>query len=149
MTSAIPSAQVRIHVGDLVLPSPFKLTLYYLGKSYNGASAEGSRRRTGGRRLRKKYPAAKNIMRRRNNNPEQAPVGQKNEKKSQCRKLSHSTENTKSFYIARYPLPKTERYRLSYYITEAIPYLSILASYLNTLTNLYPILIHCRIYTLS
>ena len=54
----IPSAQVRIPLtGPPLFPPSLLLTLYYLGENYKGASAEGSRRRTGGRRL-KNYPAA-------------------------------------------------------------------------------------------
>ena len=71
-----PAAQVRVAVGDLVSPS-LLFTLYYLGENYKATTAEGSRRRTGGRR-RKNYPRRAQVP--------------KNYKK--IRKMSHSAENT-------------------------------------------------------
>ena len=58
---------------------------------------------------------------------------------------SHSAENCRT-------VPETPYFILIH--CETIPYLyalhypNILPSYLHTLTNLYPILIHCRNYTL-
>ena len=53
----------------LSLPPPLMLTLYYLRKNYKGASAEGSRRSTGGKRRRKNYKGASVDGRRRKNYP--------------------------------------------------------------------------------
>ena len=126
MASGTPSVQVRIPVGDLISP-PHSTSAHtiLLGEKLSGGVK---------------------IMLRRNNYPGRARVGQKIEKKIlQCRKLSHTAENTLFHILIHcetipypYSLPKT----LSLYIAENIPYL-------NTLPKLYPILIHCRNYTLS
>ena len=130
MTSCTPSAQVRITIRDFFFFTPF---------TYAHTLLLGEKLTSGGRI----------IIRWRINYPGRTQLDQKFEIKiSQCRKLSHMAENI-LFHCGTIPcpLPKTEHHRL--YITESIPYLSTLPSYLNTLKNLYPILIHCRIYTLS
>ena len=125
MASGSPSAQVRIPIGDLFFFTyPLMLTLYYWGKNYPVA---------------KKLCGGRIVIRRRNNYPGRVRLDQKFDKRK-----SHSAEKTLFLCgTVPYPLPKTERYRL--YITEAVAYPNTLPSYLNTLTHLYPILIHCRI----
>ena len=124
MASGTLTAQVQIPVGDLFSYTPYFCSHYITGR--------------------------KNI-RRRKNYPGRARLAQKIEKKlSQCRKLSHSAKST-LFHCGTFPysLPKTEGYRLSSYITETILYLNTFPSNLKIMTNLYPILIHCRIYAVS
>ena len=117
-----PSAQVRVPVGDLLLPRPppLMLTLYYLGKN---------------------YPAAKKIsrggvkfIRRRNNYPGRKQVP-KNSRK--IRKLSHSADKSLFHYFCT--LSRTIPYL--YTMNRTIPYLSTLnrtIPYLKTLSRIIP-----------
>ena len=88
MASATPSPQVRVPVGDLVLPPPppLMLTHYTTGGKI---IREGQRTAGGGKiiRRRENFGGVK-VMRRRNNYPKWEQVGQKLEKKSEnCRTL--------------------------------------------------------------
>ena len=128
-----PSAQVRVPVGDLLLPPPpLMLTLYYLGKN---------------------YPAAKKLsrggvkfIRWRNNYPGWAQVP-KNSKK--IRKLSHSAEKSLLQYFCTlsrtvlylYTMNRTIPYLFT--LNRTIPYLKILSRiipYVNTLSRTMPYL---------
>ena len=134
MASGTPSAKVRIPVTDLFFSTPTSARTILLLEKYPVAE---------------KICDGRKILRQRNIYPGRAHPDQKFDKKtSECRKVSHSAEST-LFHCGTipYPLPKTEHYRL--YLTEAIPYLNALPSYLNKLKNLRPILKHCRIHTLS
>ena len=132
MASGAPSGQVRIPVGDLIFPPLPQLCSHYI---------------TWG----KKYPATKTlcggriIIQRRNSYAAVEAGGPKIQKNltvpinvAQCRKnpilyLNILRDHSISLYITK---------TLIYNIAETIPYI-------NTLLKLYPILMHCRNYTLS
>ena len=112
-----PSAQVRVALGDLVVPPPppphTSAHTILLGGKLSGGGVK--------------------TIRRRNNYPGWAQVGQKFEKNSKCPKLSHSAENT-LFHIF---IHWAKLYPIFIHWTELYP---IFKHWI----ELYPILIHCR-----